>query len=79
MTELPEDVARELEELFGGNAIPADASTLQQMANSDGYSLAVWGKRMKSLVADGTWRRGKKPGSQAFWYWKVKDEGPDKS
>jgi len=74
MTELPEDVARELDELFGATEVPVDAVSLQQLVSTSETSLTVWDRRMKKLVEDGEWARGKRPGNQAYWYWKIKDE-----
>ena len=74
MTELPEEVARELDELFGLSDVPSDAATIDQMVRDKGYSDATWRGRMKLLIDAGTWARGKKPAHQAYWYWKIKDE-----
>ena len=79
MTELPEEVARELERLYGGQAVPKDAVTVVQLCEEKGGSTAMWGRRLKNLVAGGTWMRSRKIGGQAYYYWQVEDEGRDKS
>ena len=74
MTELPEDVARELDDLFGLDDVPRDAVTIDQMVRDKGFSDATWRQRMKQLIEEGTWARGKRPGAVAYWYWKIEDE-----
>ena len=74
MTELPEEVRRELEELYLGQAVPANAVTVLQLSEQMGGSVAMWGRRLKGLVSEGTWMRSRRTGSQAYWYWKIEDE-----
>ena len=74
MTELPEDVARELEELYGGQEVPAEAVTVLELSEQLGGSTTMWGARLKKLTAEGKWMRSKKTGGQAYYYWAVKDE-----
>ena len=71
MTELPDDVARELEELYGAADVPDNAITLLQLVEAKGGSSTMWGSRLKKQIAKGTWQRGKRTGSQAYWYWPV--------
>lgn len=76
--ELPEDVARELDELFGADDVPSDAVTVNQLSVERGGSTTVWAFRLRKLIAEGKWARGRRAGSQAYWYWKVrKDERKD--
>ena len=75
MTELPEDVARELNDLFGVDDVPNNAVTMQQLSDMRGHTPSTWRKRIRQLVIEGKWKRGKRVGSQAYWYWPVKDEG----
>ena len=70
-TELPEDVARELEELYGAADVPDNAVSLLQLTEWKGGSTTMWAKRMKAQIALGTWARGKRTGDQAYWYWPV--------
>ena len=75
MTELPEDVARELDELFGLNDVPKDAVTIDTLVRERGLTDSTWRGRMKLLIEEGTWARGKRASGTAYWYWKIKDEG----
>jgi len=79
MTELPEDVVRELEEIYGGHSVPDVAVTIVQLSEQIGGSVAMWGRRLKRLVKEGEWARARKIGGQAYWYWQVENEGRDKS
>jgi len=74
MTELPEEIARELEDILRDN-IPSHAVTLVQLEEGDPKhrSYRVWAKIMKRKVRAGTWRREK--AGQSFLYWPVTDEG----
>ena len=74
MPELPKDVARELEELYGGQAVPDNAVTVQQLSDELGGSTTMWNKRLKKLIADEKWTRSRKVGGQGYWYWPI-DEG----
>jgi len=76
MTELPDDVERELDELFGLNDVPDNAVTLEQISNAKGGSTNTWRKKLHQLVREGTWNRGRRAGSQKYWYWPIgeKDE-----
>ena len=77
MTELPEDVARELEELFGSDDdVPDNAITVRQLAEEKGGSTTQWSLRLKKLVREGTWQRARRVSHQAYWYWPIggKDE-----
>ena len=74
MTELPEDVARELEELYGGQDVPTDAVTVKQLAEQLGGSTTMWAKRLDRLITEGKWMRSRKTGGQAYYYWSVEDE-----
>jgi len=72
LTELPEDVARELEELFGSASdIPDNAITVRQLAEEKGGSTTQWSLRLKKLVRNGTWQRGRRVNHQAYWYWPI--------
>ena len=75
MTELPKDVARELEELYGGQVVPAEAVTVMQLSEQLGGSTTMWAARLKKLIAKGKWARSRKTGGQAFYYWATEDEG----
>lgn len=74
MTELPEDVARELDEIFGANDVPDDAVTIDMLVRERGLTDSTWRDRLKRMIDGGAWMRGKRPGSTAYWYWKIKDE-----
>ena len=74
MTELPEDVVRELEELFGAGIVPPNAVTMQMLADERGNTPSTWRKRIGDLIKEGKWERGRKLGSQAYWYWPIEDE-----
>ncbi len=71
MTELPDDVVRELEELYGALEVPDNAVTLQHLIEAQGGSATMWRKRMREQIAKGTWQRGKRTGDQSYWYWPV--------
>jgi hypothetical protein len=75
MTELPEEVRRELEGLYGAQDVPPHAVTIQQLVDAQGYSESVWRRRMRDLVAEGKWQRGRQAGYQGYYYWPVMDEG----
>jgi len=62
MTELPEDVRRELEELYGGQAVPPDAVMVQQLSDELGGSTTMWNKRLRKLIEEGKWTRSRKVG-----------------
>ena len=74
MTELPEEVSRELDELFGLNNVPDDAVTIEILVRERGLTDSTWRGRMKLLIEEGTWARGKRASGVAYWYWKIKDE-----
>ena len=74
MPELPENVARELDELFGLNNVPDDAVTIETLVRERGLTDSTWRGRMKLLIEEGTWARGKRASGVAYWYWKIKDE-----
>ena len=74
MTELPEEVARELDELFGLNNVPDDAVTIEILVRERGLTDSTWRGRMKILIEAGTWARGKRASGVAYWYWKITDE-----
>ena len=70
-TELPDDVARELEELYGAADVPGNAITLLQLIDAKGGSTTMWAKRLKRQIVEGRWARGKRTGDQSYWYWPV--------
>ena len=74
MTELPEEVARELDELFGLSNVPDDAVTIEILVRERGLTDSTWRGRMKILVEAGTWARGKRARGTSYWYWKITDE-----
>ncbi len=74
MTELPEDVARELDELFGADRVPDHAVTVYMLMKARGFSDSTWRDRLMTLVEEGTWERGRRSGSQSYWYWKKDEE-----
>ena len=74
MTDLPDDVARELEELYGGQDVPANAVTLLQLSDELGGSTTMWAKRLSKQIAEGRWARSRKVGGQGYYYWPVRDE-----
>jgi hypothetical protein len=73
MTELPEEVRRELEDILRDN-IPSYAVTIKQLVTADpqGRTHRQWARILEVKVENGEWAREKK-GSQ-FYYWPVKDE-----
>ena len=72
--ELPEEVARELDELFGANDVPDDAVTIDMLVRERGLTDSTWRDRMKFLIDKGLWARGRRANGVAYWYWKIKDE-----
>ena len=74
MTELPENVARELDELFGLSDVPDDAVTIETLVRERGLTDSTWRGRMKILIEAGAWTRGKRSSGVAYWYWKITDE-----
>jgi hypothetical protein len=74
MTELPEEVRRELEELLGDN-IPSYAVTMKQIVAADNRkkSYKWWHDWMMKEIEAGTWTREKQ--GHTFLYWPVKGEG----
>jgi hypothetical protein len=71
MTELPEEVRRELEDILKDN-IPSYAVSIRQ-ADPQGRTHRQWARILEIRIENGTWTREKK-GIQ-FYYWPVKDEG----
>ena len=74
MTELPEEVSRELDDLFGLNDVPDDAVTIDTLVRERGLTDSTWRGRMKILIEAGTWARGKRARGNSYWYWKIRDE-----
>lgn len=72
--ELPEEVRRELEELYGSPEIPEYAVTLAMLSEVQGGSETMWAKRLKPMLESGKWLRGRKTGDQSYWYWPAQDE-----
>jgi len=74
MADLPDDVARELEELYGGQSVPDNAITVLQLSEELGGSTTMWAKRLKKLISEGKWTRSRKIAHQGYWYWPIGDE-----
>ena len=73
MTELPEEVRRELEELLG-ETIPSYAVSLYAIVDADkkGRSRRWWDTYLKNEIAEGKWIREKR--GHSFLYWPVGDD-----
>ena len=73
MTELPEEVARELEDILRDD-IPSYAVTIADLVEADdqGRTDRQWLRIMAPKIKDGSWAREKR--GAAFYYWPVKDD-----
>ncbi len=71
MTELPEEVARELKELLR-DEIPDYAVSIEQIVGGDevGRTDTWWRQYLKKEMMAGRWDRAKR--GRAFYYWPVK-------
>ncbi len=73
MTELPEEVARELNDLLKDD-MPSYAVTIRQLVAKDketgaGRTDTWWRVHLRDKIEAGTWARTKR--GRAFWYWPV--------
>ena len=73
MTELPEEVRRELEDILR-DEIPDYAVSIEQLVAVDevGRTDTWWRQFMKRERAAGRWARAKR--GRAYYYWPVRDE-----
>ena len=73
MTELPEEVRRELEDLLHDD-MPPYAVSIREIVLADSIKRTDtwWRHHLRDEIEAGRWRRAKR--GRAFYYWPVGDE-----